>query len=104
MFEIQNERVECAIFIKEYYKTGTIVNQDGKLYTLIITNPENKNENPQLEPFEIGGKKAEILTSAIEVRDAYLSLLTFEQIEQIPNRILRDKLNETYDNHIKRFG
>lgn len=104
LFDIPKSRIDCTVFIQEYYKTGTIVTQDNELYTLIITNPENKNENPQIEPLGISGVKAALLTSAVEVRDAYLSLLTFEQREQIPNGLLRDKLNETYDKHIKKFG
>jgi N12 class adenine-specific DNA methylase len=104
LFDIPKSRIDCTIFIQEYYKTGTIVIQDQELYTLIISNPEKKNEKPQIEPLGISRSKAELLRSAIEVRDAYLSLLTFEQREQIPNRLLRDQLNETYDKHIKKFG
>lgn len=95
--EIQAEVRKEIRSAKSKAKNGSFVSDGGKLY---------QNQDGELVQLDLSAKQAEVLQSAISLRDTGRELLTL-QFDNAPAEQIeaaRAKLNEVYDNFVQKNG
>lgn len=95
--EIQAEVRKEIRSAKSKAKNGSFVSEGGKLY---------QNQGGELVQLDLSAKQAEVLQSAISLRDTGRELLTL-QFDNAPAEQIeaaRAKLNEVYDNFVQKNG
>lgn len=95
--EIQAEVRKEIRSSKSKAKNGSFVSEGGKLY---------QNQGGELVQLDLSEKQAEVLQSAISLRDTGRELLTL-QFDNAPAEQIdaaRAKLNEVYDNFVQKNG
>lgn len=95
--EIQAEVRKEIRSAKSKAKNGSFVSEGGKLY---------QNQGGELVRLDLSAKQAEVLQSAISLRDTGRELLTL-QFDNAPAEQIdaaRAKLNEVYDNFVQKNG
>ena len=86
--------------ILSFYKQGTLVINQGQIGYL----KNSLSEKFDFHPLKINYSTCEKIEAYIQIRDIYQNLYYYEARYNEANTDLREKLNETYDTFVKRYG
>ncbi len=88
--------------VKAFYREGCFVMDQGKVGQL--KSIDSSRETGIFHPLELPAKEAEKIADYIAVRDCYHRLYNGETEKKVENAPERQKLNQLYDQFIKRHG
>lgn len=99
VFALQSDREKPFTDIKPFYVKDTLVIHSGKAGLIDLPNQESANFKAFDEQ-----KHVDFYSSYVSLRDCYLTISALEAETLKENAILRDQLNQAYDQMHKKFG